>query len=56
MVVWRVHSPVPPSEVREALIERVTPVAEEFFQSRSWYFDDHMRKIPDHYHGHARAG
>ncbi len=21
---------------------------------RGWYFDDHMRQIPDHYHLHAR--
>jgi hypothetical protein len=54
MVVWRVHDCTAPEEVRERLIGCLTPVAERFFEGREWYYDDHMRNIPDHYHGHAR--
>lgn len=55
MVVWRVHDDSPPEEVRRRLIERLSSVAQEFFASGAWYYDDHMRNIPHHYHGHARS-
>ncbi len=55
MVVWREHDPVPPDEVRRELRGRLSEVADAFFEGNPWYFDDHMRKIPDHYHAHARA-
>jgi hypothetical protein len=55
MVVWREHDPTPPEEVRTRLIERLSPVAETVFAEHAWYYDDHMRNIPDHYHGHARC-
>jgi hypothetical protein len=50
MVVWRQHHKTPPTQVRRYMHERlaaVTPFAH--------YVDDRMRKIPDHYHAHARA-
>ena len=56
MVVWRRHDPAPSLEVRTRLVQRLTVVADDFFLDRSWYLDDHMRLIPDHYHAHARAG
>jgi hypothetical protein len=55
MVVWRVHDPSPPQDVRALLLDSLAAVADQFFEGRAWYFDDHMRKIPDHYHGHARV-
>jgi|ERR1019366_1197553 hypothetical protein len=55
MVVWRQHDPVPCDEVRQDLLARLSTVADTFFEGRPWYFDDHMRKIPDHYHAHARS-
>ncbi len=55
MVVWREHDASPSSEVRQGLLASITVVAEEFYRGREWYYDDHMRKIPDHYHAHARA-
>ena len=55
MVVWRIHSPQAPDEVRATLLESLSVVAGQFFEGRPWYYDDHMRNIPDHYHGHARA-
>jgi hypothetical protein len=55
MVVWRRHDSAPPPEVRDVLRAHLSEVADRFYGSRDWYYDDHMRKIPDHYHGHARA-
>jgi len=55
MVVWRSHDPAPPKEVRERMFQRLAHVADGCFGEGAWYFDDHMRKIPDHYHAHARA-
>jgi hypothetical protein len=54
MVVWRVHDPAPPSNVRDQLRARLTLVADEQLGEGRWRFDDHMRNIPDHYHAHAR--
>jgi hypothetical protein len=54
MVVWRVHDPSPPPEVKALLLERLGAVADEEFGRDQWKPDDHMRNIPDHYHAHAR--
>ncbi len=54
MVVWRVHSPSPPDDVKKRLLENLTRVANEQFGEGEWKIDDHMRNIPDHYHAHAR--
>jgi len=54
MVVWRHHDPTPPASVREELRDQLSAVADEVFGADEWYYDDHMRNIPDHYHGHAR--
>ena len=54
MVVWRVHDPTPPDEVRVRLLEALGLVADEALGSGNWSVDDHMRNIPDHYHAHAR--
>jgi hypothetical protein len=54
MVVWRVHDPSPPPDVKAQLLERLGVVADEEFGRDKWKPDDHMRNIPDHYHAHAR--
>ena len=54
MVVWRVHDPHPPDDVRRRLIESLSAVADRSFGAGHWKLDDHMRNIPDHYHAHAR--
>ena len=54
MVVWKVHSPSPPDEVRLALHRKLLDVAGRVF-AEDFYIDDNMRQIPDHYHAHARA-
>lgn len=54
MVVWRVHSPTPPDDVKSALHEQLGRVADVELGVGLWTLDDHMRNIPDHYHAHAR--
>ena len=53
MVVWRVHDPDPPAEVRERLHERLAAVTAMHFDFEM-RLDDNMRTIPGHYHAHAR--
>ncbi len=54
MVVWREHDATPPADVRDVLRTQLAVVADQFYGARAWYYDDHMRNIPDHYHAHAR--
>ena len=53
MVVWRVHDPAPPPEIRAALHQRLAE-AVEAWSAEPYWIDDNMRSIPDHYHAHAR--
>jgi hypothetical protein len=53
MVVWKVHDPRPPADVLARLHDRLALVVAEHFVF-DHYVDDHMRRIPDHYHAHAR--
>lgn len=53
MVVWRVHDPAPPEDIKahlHACLARVVAAHADFIH----YVDDNMRNIPDHYHAHAR--
>lgn len=53
MVVWRVHDPAPPADIKAALHGRLADVVAQFFVDEHW-IDDNLRSIPDHYHAHAR--
>lgn len=53
MVVWKVHDPDPPEEVRALLLEHLRLVAAEHGPADHW-IDERLRTIPDHYHAHAR--
>jgi hypothetical protein len=53
MVVWRHHGTTPPPEALAHMHERLAEVAAEEL-TVGHYIDDNMRKIPDHYHAHAR--
>jgi hypothetical protein len=53
MVVWKVHDPDPPEEVRAELLARLGAVLTER-GADPWYVDERLRSIPDHYHAHAR--
>ncbi len=53
MAVLGEHRAWVSAEERVCMQEALARVAEEKFPN-GWYFDDHMRQIPDHYHVHAR--
>ncbi|HET6914787.1 MAG TPA: hypothetical protein VFH56_01730 [Acidimicrobiales bacterium] len=53
MVVWRRHGKSPPPEAMAHMHQQLARVAEQQLVG-SHYVDDNMRKIPDHYHAHAR--
>ena len=54
MAVLGEHRAVITPDEREVMGEALTRIADEIL-GRGWFFDDHMRQIPDHYHLHARA-
>lgn len=53
MVVWRQHDPAPSPDIRQALHDRLSAVMEAQGAGTFW-IDDTLRSIPDHYHAHAR--
>jgi hypothetical protein len=53
MVVWKVHDPDPPADVKARLHDRLAAVVAEHYAADHWV-DDNLRTIPDHYHAHAR--
>jgi hypothetical protein len=55
MVVWKQHGPVPPEDVKVHLHAALSQVADVQLGKDSYYIDDVMRQIPNHYHAHART-
>jgi hypothetical protein len=53
MAVLGAHRAAPTEEEREAMRDALATIADAKYPA-GWYFDDHMRQIPDHYHLHAR--
>ena len=53
MVVWRVHDPDPPEEIRRELQSRLREVVASHLADEIWS-DEQMRTLPRHYHAHAR--
>lgn len=53
MAVLGMHRAVPTDEEREVMRQALREVADSKYPG-GWYFDDHMRQIPEHYHIHAR--
>jgi hypothetical protein len=53
MAVLGEHRARPTDDERAVLYQALGSVAERKFP-HGWFFDDHMRQIPDHYHVHAR--
>ena len=53
MVVWTVHDARPPDDVKAALLARLAAAVVDHYEFEH-YVDDTMRRIPDHYHAHAR--
>jgi hypothetical protein len=52
MVVWRRHGPSPPPEDRDHMLARLSEVAAA--RLGEFRIDAVMRRIPDHFHAHAR--
>jgi len=53
MVVLGAHRAAPTDDERVVMQQALATIADAKYP-RGWYFDDHMRQIPDHYHLHAR--
>jgi hypothetical protein len=53
MAVLGAHRARATDEERELMQRELGRVAESKYPE-GWFFDDHMRQIPDHYHLHAR--
>jgi hypothetical protein len=52
MVVWRWHGTEPSPADLDHMLGRLADAADQVFDGH--YLDGNMRKIPDHFHMHAR--
>jgi hypothetical protein len=53
MVVWRTHG-LPDARTEAALLAHLERVAGERYGDEGFYVDGERRRIPDHWHAHAR--
>jgi hypothetical protein len=53
MIVWRRHA-LPSTEVEVALLERLERIAADRYGDDGYWIDPERRRIPDHWHAHAR--
>lgn len=53
MAVLGIHRARPTDAERTHLQQALARIADAKYP-HGWFFDDHMRQIPDHYHLHAR--
>ncbi len=53
MAVLGMHRAATLPDEREVMRQALQQIADSKFP-HGWFFDDHMRQIPDHYHLHAR--
>lgn len=53
MAVLGAHRAAPTAAERRFMEETLSRIADARYP-QGWFFDDHMRQIPDHYHLHAR--
>ena len=53
MVVWRTHG-LPDPELEASLLARLERVAAERYGDEGYWVDGERRRIPDHWHAHAR--
>jgi hypothetical protein len=52
-VVWRTHG-LPGEELERTLLGHLEHVAADRYGADGFYVDDERRRIPDHWHAHAR--
>jgi len=53
MIVWRSHG-LPEAELETALLTRLEQIAAERYGEEGYWVDPERRRIPDHWHAHAR--
>jgi len=53
MVVWRIHG-LPDPRLEASLLARLRTVAASRYGADGFYIDPERRRIPDHWHAHAR--
>jgi hypothetical protein len=53
MVVWRTHG-LPDDDLERRLLENLERVAAERYGAERYWIDGERRRIPDHWHAHAR--
>ena len=53
MVVWRTHG-LPDEELERTLLGHLQHVAADRYGADGFYLDGERRRIPDHWHAHAR--
>ena len=53
MVVWRVHG-LPEPELEARLLSHLERIAAARYGEDGYYVDGERRRIPDHWHAHAR--
>jgi hypothetical protein len=51
--VWRTHG-LPDSDLEASLLEQLSRIAGERYGSDGYWIDPERRRIPDHWHAHAR--
>ena len=53
MIVWRTHG-LPDEDVERRLLATLERVAAERYGAEGYWIDAERRRIPDHWHAHAR--
>jgi hypothetical protein len=53
MVVWRTHA-LPDGTMETALLAHLERIAAERYGTGGYWIDPERRRIPDHWHAHAR--
>ena len=53
MIVWRTHG-LPDAELERELLDRLEAVAAKRYGDGGYWVDPQRRRIPDHWHAHAR--
>ncbi len=53
MIVWRTHG-LPETADEQRLLARLAQTASERFGADGFWIDGERRRIPDHWHAHAR--
>lgn len=53
MVVWRSHG-LPDADLEASLLEQLERIAGDRYGRDGYWIDPERRRIPDHWHAHAR--